>query len=436
VIKRISVVLVLLATIGLNSAGGAPRDERPAAAAKKAAGKTLGEAWVYLRKRAEQFHADLPTPESLSMEDIAVYEEHKNFVCVVGKTRLGMRQIHRKMILLKPSVMVLDDCDVDMPARVPPLKRGLLGHSTHSIKSASFSMGSNSPTVRMSLISFRFDTGRAVTVVGLPGKNAPTVKSGSRDKQFVLNITDDSGAWKLILPTGPRAAGSIAVADAKGKAILPERLLSSGIMPHGPKGVKMLAGWDSRYTRKNAAPWDTKKVAVELKKAVESGTIKPGRAIVLGCGAGTNSIYLASKGFDVTAIDIAPTALDIAKQRAAKAKVKVNWMLADVTAVPKLKPFDFMYDRGCYHGVRRSFAKEFVESAKKLSRPGTKFLILAGNANEARHYGPPRVKEEDIRNDFKALFDFTWLRESKFGPNGEKGKGPLMWSILMTRKSK
>ena len=42
--------------------------------------------------------------------------------------------------------------------------------------------------------------------------------------------------------------------------------------------------------------------AVELKKAVENGTIKPGRAVVLGCGAGTNSIYLAAKGFDVTAI--------------------------------------------------------------------------------------------------------------------------------------
>ena len=155
---------------------------------------------------------------------------------------------------------------------------------------------------------------------------------------------------------------------------------------------------------------------------------------MLGCGAGTNSIYLASKGFDVTAIDVAPTALAIAKARADKAKVKVNWVLADVTAVPKLKPFDFMYDRGCYHGVRRKFAKEFVASAKRLSKPGTQFLILAGNANEARHYGPPRVKEEDIRNDFKALFDFTWLRESKFGANGEKGKGPLMWSILLTRK--
>ena len=133
---------------------------------------------------------------------------------------------------------------------------------------------------------------------------------------------------------------------------------------------------------------------------------------------------------------MAPTALAIAKQRAAKAKVKVNWMVADVTAVPKLKPFDFMFDRGCYHGVRRSFAREFVESAVKLYRPGTKFLILAGNANEERHYGPPRVKEEEIRKDFAAAFDFTWLRETKFGPDGQKGKGPLMWSILLTRKSK
>ena len=43
-----------------------------------------------------------------------------------------------------------------------------------------------------------------------------------------------------------------------------------------------------------------------------------------------------------------------------------------------------------------------------------------------------RVSYQSV--NFKALFDFTWLRESKFGANGEKGKGPLMWSILLTRK--
>jgi len=268
------------------------------------------------------------------------------------------------------------------------------------------------------------------------GKRPASVKSDSKSAPLDMSVSCGKVSFKLTLPAGPEAPGTIAVSEAgdNGKVLLPQRILPSGILPHGPKGVRLLDRWDSVYRGKRRPPWDTGRVAVELKKVVEDGTIKPGRAIVLGCGTGTNSIYLASKGFDVTGIDIAPTALAKAQAKSDKAKVKVRWMLVDVTAVPELKPFDFIFDRGCYHGVRRGNARGFVKSARALSRGGTKFLILAGNANEKRHYGPPRVKEKDIRSDFSKAFDFKWLKEMRFGPDGQKGKGPLMWSILLVRK--
>ena len=58
----------------------------------------------------------------------------------------------------------------------------------------------------------------------------------------------------------------------------------------------------------------------------------------------------------MTGIDIAPTALIRAQAKAAEAGVKVHWLLADVTAVPSLEAFDVVFDRGCYHGVRRGNA--------------------------------------------------------------------------------
>jgi hypothetical protein len=61
-------------------------------------------------------------------------------------------------------------------------------------------------------------------------------------------------------------------------------------------------------------------------------------------------------------------------------------------------------------------------------------LILAGNANEERHYGPPRVKEEEIRGDFSAEFDFEWLRETNFDTRTAGEKGALAWSIMLRRK--
>jgi len=155
---------------------------------------------------------------------------------------------------------------------------------------------------------------------------------------------------------------------------------------------------------------------------------------VLGCGLGTNAIYLAGKGFDVTGIDVAPTALSRAEEKARKAGVKVRWLLADVLAPPELDPFDLIYDRGCYHGVRRQSAAAYVNAVCRLSRPGTRLLLLAGNANEAGRGGPPPVKEEEFRGDFSESFDFEWLRETRFDTRNSAAKGALAWSALLRRK--
>ena len=156
----------------------------------------------------------------------------------------------------------------------------------------------------------------------------------------------------------------------------------------------------------------------------------------LGCGSGNDAIYLAGRGFDVTAIDIAPTALSQAEKKARDAGVKVRWLHADVLNPPKLEPFDLIYDRGCYHGVRRQNAAGYVETLRRLSRPGTQVLILAGNANEPPpHYGPPRVREADIRADFGQWFEFQWLRETRFDTTDPNRKGALAWSILLRRKA-
>jgi SAM-dependent methyltransferase len=51
---------------------------------------------------------------------------------------------------------------------------------------------------------------------------------------------------------------------------------------------------------------------------------KPGKALDIGMGQGRNTIYLAQQGWDVTGVDIADEAINYAKSRAAKARVKIN----------------------------------------------------------------------------------------------------------------
>ncbi len=174
--------------------------------------------------------------------------------------------------------------------------------------------------------------------------------------------------------------------------------------------------WDERY-QTGDLPWDSGIRSRELARVIEEFRIAPCRAVELGCGTGTNTVFLAEQHFDVTGLDLSPTAIKLARQRAETANVNVQFLVADLTQFGRdLEPFDFLFDRGCYHCARKENLAGYLETLKKLSRPGSRYLVLAGNANEQNdHEGPPRVNEDEIRADLGELFDFEMIREFHFG---------------------
>lgn len=207
--------------------------------------------------------------------------------------------------------------------------------------------------------------------------------------------------------------------------------------PHQNVGMDpdLVEQWDARYRNALRPAWDTGRPSSNLKRLLAEKNLQPCRVLELGCGTGVNAVYLAERGFEVTAIDIAPTALKLAKQRASYAGVEVQWIQADVLAPPPLELFDLIFDRGCYHGVRRQGPSGYVEVVKKLCRPGGRVFVLAGNANEpGAHYGPPRVEEQELIEDFAAAFDFEELRETRFDTADADSPGALAWSVLLRRK--
>jgi SAM-dependent methyltransferase len=267
------------------------------------------------------------------------------------------------------------------------------------------------------------------------GKDAPTrPKVAVNDKSVKLTVAVQEKVFRLTLPAEGSVAGNIEITAADGTTLVPGRLLPSGVMPHGPKGAGLMERWDAPYRGERLPGWDVGRPCSHLVKAVEDTTFKPGRAIVLGCGSGTNAIYLASKGFEVTGVDVSPTALAIAAEKAHKADVEVTWMVADVSALPKLQPYDLIFDRGCYHHICQYDSPGYVETLRRLSHAGTRAMILAGSPADGNRGGPPRIKEETIRKDFSTLFDFEWLRNIQFDSRNPDARGPSAWSIHLQRK--
>jgi ubiquinone/menaquinone biosynthesis C-methylase UbiE len=142
---------------------------------------------------------------------------------------------------------------------------------------------------------------------------------------------------------------------------------------------------------------------------------------------------LASRGFNVTGLDCSPLALGQARSKAAEVGANFQFLEADLCRFNlELQPFDFIFDRGCYHSVRRLDITGFLKTLRKLSRPGTRYLVLTGNANEEGP-GPPRVHEHEIRIDLEGLFEIQFIREFRFEVT-DPPEGFLAWSCLMTRR--
>src|SRR5262249_19783406 len=97
-------------------------------------------------------------------------------------------------------------------------------------------------------------------------------------------------------------------------------------------------------------------------------------------------------------------------------------------------PFDFFFDRGCYHAVRLADGPGYLRTLQRVTRPGTVGLVLLGNAAEPEdEAGPPVLEEWEVRAEFGGLFDIVQLRPFRFDPAWPGAKRYLGWSCLLRR---
>jgi SAM-dependent methyltransferase len=192
--------------------------------------------------------------------------------------------------------------------------------------------------------------------------------------------------------------------------------------------------WNDHY-RNGHLPWDTGKHSSELQRVLGRSKIQPCRALEIGCGTGTNCVWLAQQGFDVTGVDVASLAIEQAEKRARDVGAKVRFITADVLQLPDLgEPFGFFFDRGCYHAVRRGAPRDYTPAVARLLAPGARGLILAGNAKEPHTPGPPVVTEEEMRSELGLAFQILDLHEFRFDEAPGVPAQFLAWSCLVEKR--
>ena len=116
--------------------------------------------------------------------------------------------------------------------------------------------------------------------------------------------------------------------------------------------------WDKRYEA-DELPWDTGRPDTYLVRMVSRWPQCEGRVLDIGCGTGSNAIWLAEQGFQVTGMDISSSAVKIAEQRAAEKEVSCSLEAANFfdCQLPE-NEFSFVFDRGCFHANAAEQARE------------------------------------------------------------------------------
>lgn len=196
--------------------------------------------------------------------------------------------------------------------------------------------------------------------------------------------------------------------------------------------------WEDAY--KNATeplPWDIGTPAPELQSAFQELDMAGRPALEIGCGTGTNAIWMAEQGCKVVATDLSATAIETAKEKAKTAGVVVEFAAADILSEGAVEneSVDFVFDRGVFHvmaeGKRGLFALRVASALKN----GGYWLCLAGSKDELRENpdnGPPQLSLAEIIDAVEKSFEIHRVERSNFTlPNGAMH---VAWVVLMRKR--
>jgi SAM-dependent methyltransferase len=102
---------------------------------------------------------------------------------------------------------------------------------------------------------------------------------------------------------------------------------------------------------------------------------KPGRALDLGCGTGSYSVYMAKQGFDVTGLDMFSKALEMGRARAKAEGVNVKWVQSDLFSWQPPEKFDLILDSGCLHSLVGGNLNRYKVQLLSWLAPGGDYVL-------------------------------------------------------------
>jgi ubiquinone/menaquinone biosynthesis C-methylase UbiE len=192
--------------------------------------------------------------------------------------------------------------------------------------------------------------------------------------------------------------------------------------------------WDASY-RDGPAPWDVGRPQPAVVRVAADGGFT-GAVLDAGCGTGENALHIASLGLPVVSVDVAETALAMARTKAKDCGLGAQFFAADALHLDRLgRRFDTVLDCRLFHTFDRDERPGYVASLASVTEPGATLYVLCFS-DEGSDTGPHPVSQDELRAAFSPSSGWSIASiepdrvQTRFHDNGAPA-----WFATMKRRS-
>ncbi|MBA3943726.1 MAG: class I SAM-dependent methyltransferase [Herpetosiphonaceae bacterium] len=175
-------------------------------------------------------------------------------------------------------------------------------------------------------------------------------------------------------------------------------------------------GWEAMYQHQavETMPWFYPELDDDLQQALDQLDLRHGTALDLGTGPGTQAMQLARCGFDVTAIDLAESAIRLARENAQVQGLAINWQQDDILSPRLTHQFDLIFDRGCFHVLPPERRQDYVNTVAGLLKPSGYFFLKCFSHLQPGTQGPNRFTPDQIQELFARRLQLRSITETVY----------------------
>lgn len=183
--------------------------------------------------------------------------------------------------------------------------------------------------------------------------------------------------------------------------------------------------WEELY-QKGETQWDKGEPSPGLVDFLHSSTpLRKGTVVVPGCGTGHDVRAWAKAGFEATGLDLATTAIQLAREKTRAAGLTANFAQTNFLTTDPEQKFDYVFEHTLFCAIQPSERPLYVEAVHRWLKPGGRYVAVFYMIDDVD--GPPfGTTREEIKQRFSPRF--TLLKD--WVPRSYPGREGLEWMTV------